>query len=84
LKVKTVAIEKHGLNHIFFSFKQRSIRGIPADVWVAESPSKNENDEQYMTVELFFSHVEWNVLVEEVNPNTELPMGMRTYMAESV
>jgi hypothetical protein len=51
---------------------------------VAESPSKNENDEQYMTVELFFSHVEWNVLVEEVNPNTELPMGMRTYMAESV
>ena len=62
---------------------QREIRGIPCDVWVAESlPTKPED--KYSTIELYFSRPDYHILVEEVNSLSQLPLGMRTYLAESV
>lgn len=60
---------------------QRLIRGIPADVWVAEKPSSTGGS--YQTTELYFSRHDWNILVEEVNSHQELPLGMTTFTAES-
>ena len=61
---------------------QREIRGIPCDVWVAESLSNEEG--QYSTIELYFSRPDYHILVEEVNSLSQLPLGMRTYFAPSV
>jgi len=59
----------------------REIRGIPCDVWVAESLSNEEG--QYSTIELYFSRPDYHILVEEVNSLSQLPLGMRTYFAPS-
>ena len=66
---------------------QRSIRGIPCDVWVAEASDENDKqdtDTKYKTVELYFSRPDWHILVEEINSLSQLPLGMRTYIADSV
>ena len=69
---------------------QRIIRGIPADVWVAEKSSSNFNSfpssrsQEYETVELYFSRTDWKVLVGEVNAHQSLPIGMSTFIARSV
>ncbi len=49
-------------------------------MWVAEKSSILG----YQTTEIFFSRNDWNIFVEEVNANQELPVGMATYTAESV
>ena len=66
---------------------QRSIRGIPCDVWVAEASDENDKqdtDTKYKTVELYFSRPDWHILVEEINSLSQLPLGMRTYIADWV
>lgn len=68
---------------------ERIIRGIPADVWVAEKSSSNFNSfpssrsQEYETVELYFSRTDWKVLVGEVNAHQSLPIGMSTFIARS-
>ena len=59
---------------------QRKVRGIPADVWVAERPSVSG----YQTTEIYFSRHDWNIFVEEVNAHQELPLGMAIFKADSV
>ena len=67
---------------------QRLIRGIPADVWVAEKDSNNNFNpnevKDYQTTELYFSRTDWKVLVGEVNAHQSLPIGMSTFIAHSV
>ena len=70
---------------------QRLIRGIPADVWVAEKNSNpnnnfqsNDNEKEYQTTELYFSRSDWKILVGEVNAHQSLPIGMSTFIAHSV
>ena len=76
--------------YIFILSSQRIIRGIPADVWVAEKSSSNFNSfpssrsQEYETVELYFSRTDWKVLVGEVNAHQSLPIGMSTFIARSV
>ena len=35
-------------------------------------------------MELYFSRPDWHILVEEINSLSQLPLGMRTYIADSV
>ena len=68
---------------------QRLIRGIPADIWVAEkNPNINSfhsnEGKEYQTTELYFSRSDWKVLVGEVNAHRSLPIGMSTFIAHSV
>jgi len=66
---------------------ERSFRGVPADVWVAERPESRRSSSggggQYQTTELYFSRTEWKLLVDEVNPLRSLPLGMTTFIANS-
>ena len=62
---------------------QREVRGIPCDVWVAESLPETDGD-GYSTIELYFSRPDYHILVEEVNSLSQLPLGMKTYFAPSV
>ena len=64
------------------SLLQRTLRGIPSDVWIAESLPESDT-EDYSTIELHFSRPDYHILVEEVNSLSQLPLGMRTYMAKS-
>ena len=43
-----------------------------------------QHEDKYSTVELYFSRPDYHILVEEVNSLSQLPLGMRTYFAESV
>ena len=61
---------------------QRHLRGVPSDVWIAESLPESEN-EDYTTIELHFSRPDYHILVEEVNSLSQLPLGMRTFSAKS-
>ena len=56
-------------------------------MWVAEASDENDKqdtDAKYKTVELYFSRPDWHILVEEINSLSQLPLGMRTYIADSV
>ncbi len=56
------------------------MRGILCDVWVSEKSTPLS----YSTTELFFSRPEWNVVVEEVNANSRVPVAIATYNAKQV
>jgi len=44
------------------SFRAREIRGIPADVWIAEK-IPDSPDEPYSTIEIFFADPEYTVQI---------------------
>ena len=56
------------------SLLQRTLRGIPSDVWIAESLPESDT-EDYSTIELHFSRPDYHILVEEVNSLSQLPLG---------
>ena len=70
-------------NSFYFSCLQRMFRGIPADVWVAET-SSHDNATNYQTTELYFSQEEWKVLENEATTSAHhqtSPLGMATFIA---
>merc|ERR1719270_1422678 len=69
--------------HKFVFAGKRTIRGIPADVWVAEKLPDNPDD-PYSTIEIFFADPEFTVQIEEVNDHKNVPLGMVTYHANSI
>lgn len=61
--------------------RQRRVRGILCDVWVAERGSRKG---QYSTVEIYFSHENWTVEVEVFNKVRQVPIGISSYIADAV
>ena len=69
--------------HKFVFAGKRTIRGIPADVWVAEKLPDN-SDDPYSTIEIFFADPKYTVQIEEVNEMKSVPLGMITHHASSI
>lgn len=69
--------------HKFVFAGKRTIRGIPADVWVAEKLPEN-SDDPYSTIEIFFADPKYTVQIEEVNEMKSVPLGMITHHASSI
>ena len=69
--------------HKFVFAGKRSIRGIPAEVWIAEKIPDNPED-PYSTIEIFFADPKYTVQIEEVNDLKNVPLGMITHHASSI
>ena len=69
--------------HKFVFAGKRSIRGIPAEVWIAEKLPDNPGD-PYSTIEIFFADPKYTVQIEEVNELKNVPLGMITHHATSI
>ncbi|GAB6029220.1 hypothetical protein CHUAL_004988 [Chamberlinius hualienensis] len=71
-------------NHSDFVYQgQRTIRGIPCDVWVATKTNTDPNDTTYSTIEVYFTLDSWTVEVEVLNRERQVPLGIAFYTAES-
>jgi len=78
-----LASELLQVNPVDFVYSgRRKIRGISADVWTAEKEGETEADE-YSTIELYFSDIDWTMQMEEMNEIKNVPLGMATYYADS-
>ena len=61
---------------------KRYIRGILADVWVAEKSGENPDD-HYSTMEIYFADSDYIFKMEDTYELKSIPIGMSTYHAES-
>ena len=61
---------------------KRNIRGILADVWIAEN-SRKDPDEAYSTTEIYFSDSDYIFREEGTMDLKAVPIGMSTYGADS-
>lgn len=64
-----------------FLFKQREVRGVLCDVWVA---SRGTQRGYFSTVEVFLSHKNWSVEMEVLNHVQRVPIGVATYLTPAV
>lgn len=80
LKLARELLEVSPSNFVYSG--QRFFRGILANVWTAEKLGENPED-PYSTIELFFSHPDYSMLMGQVNSQQQVPLGMVTYQAES-
>merc|ERR1712013_209781 len=78
-----VGIELFSINPERYVYTgKRNIRGMLADVWVAENSGKNP-DEPFSTTEIYFSDSNYIFQDEDEIDLKAVPIGMSTYGADS-